>query len=64
LNVKLSFPNFKNFLVTAFFPHQGHRALALVFLALTVLGSEVVLLEVLEPVGHLPLEVLKAHEPG
>jgi hypothetical protein len=31
---------------------------------LMALGSEVVFLEVLDTVGHLPLEVLKTHEPS
>jgi hypothetical protein len=41
---------------------KGHHIV--VFSALTVLGSKVVLLPSLNPVCDLPFEVLKTYEPG
>jgi hypothetical protein len=51
--------------VVTFFSALSRKSISIaVFLALTIGGSEVVLLEALNPVGGLSLEILKTHEPG
>jgi hypothetical protein len=43
---------------------SGKSISIVVLPALIVLISETVFLEELNPAGHLPLKVLKTHEPG
>jgi hypothetical protein len=43
---------------------SGKSINVVAFPVLIMLGSEVIVLEILDPADHLPLEVLKTHEPG